>query len=158
VDDARVTRPARGDNVLLQTFRTLQPIRELMNRAVADTGITQDDYAVLGLIGAFGPITPSELSTRLGVPRTSMSRYVARFLEEALATRAPNPDDRRSYLLELTPRGREIVAVIAPRVRDTIAALREASQVPLAEITAALVELEFAAAAVAGQEPSSTGQ
>ena len=59
-----------------------------------------------------------------------------------------NPGDARSYLVEVTPRGRTIVRTIAPRVGKTLEALAEASSIPLAEVGAALVELEDAAWAV----------
>jgi DNA-binding MarR family transcriptional regulator len=146
VEDGRL--PREGDNVLLQMFRTGLPLRELMARAVRGTGVTADDYAVLGVVGAFGPISPSELAARLGIPRTSMSRYLARFLDEGLVRRSPNPADGRSYLVEVTPRGRKIVATIAPRIGATLGALAEASSIPLGEIRVALAGLEDAAWAV----------
>jgi DNA-binding MarR family transcriptional regulator len=148
--------PLRQENVLLQMFRTALPLRELMARAVEGTGISADDYAVLGVVGAFGPIAPSDVSARLGVPRTSMSRYMARFVDDGLVRRRVNPDDGRSYLVEVTPRGRRIVRTIAPRVGKTLEALAEASSVPLAEVGAALVVLEDAAWVVVERETSTT--
>jgi DNA-binding MarR family transcriptional regulator len=146
--------PLRRENVLLQMFRTGLPLRELMARAVAGTGVTADEYAVLGVVGAFGPIAPSELSARLGMPRTSMSRYMARLLEEGLVARSSNPNDGRSYLVDVTPRGRTIVQTIAPRIRETLDALAEASSIPLADIGAGLIALEDAGWAVVGAETS----
>jgi DNA-binding MarR family transcriptional regulator len=148
--------PLQREIVLLQMFRTALPLRELMARAVRGTGITADDYAVLGVVGFLGPIAPSELSARLGIPRTSMSRYMARFVEEGLVNRRPNPEDGRSYLVEVTPRGHEIVATIAPRVGATLRALADASTIPLAEVGAALADLEDAAWSVVEAETSTT--
>ena len=146
---ARTTRTIPGDNVLLQLFRTLQPIRELMATTVAGTGLTSDEFAVLGAIGVLGPTSPSDVASALGVPRTSMSRYVGSFLDRGLVARAPNPEDGRSYLLEVTPRAKELQGVIAPRIRAVVGALGRASSVPLDELNAALVELETAARVVA---------
>jgi DNA-binding MarR family transcriptional regulator len=142
----------RGDNVLLQMFRTVQAVRELMLQAVAGTGITADEYAVLGVIGVLRSVSPTELATRLRVPPTTISRHVARLVEAGLAVRAPNPGDRRSYLLELTDEGRKVVRTIAPRVRALVRRLSEHTAV--AEIEGALVELERAARTVAVDTPT----
>lgn len=136
----------RGDNVLLQMFRTTQAVRDLMTGAVAGTGITPDQYAVLSAIAVLRSVSPTELATRLRVPPTTISRYVAGFVEAQLAERAPNPADGRSYLLELTPDGRKIVRTIAPRIRRLVERLRELTDVE--ELEAALRKLEEAARAV----------
>lgn len=142
----------RGDNVLLQMFRTAQAVRDLMLQAVAGTGITADEYAVLGAIGVLRSVSPTELAARLHVPPTTISRHVARLVEAGLAERAPNPGDRRSYLLELTDEGRRIVRTIAPRVRRHVQRLAELADV--GAIDEALVELERAARAVAVDTPT----
>ncbi|HEX9415703.1 MAG TPA: MarR family transcriptional regulator [Gaiellaceae bacterium] len=137
----------RGDNVLLQMFRTGEAVRELMAGAVAGTGITSNEYAVLGAIASLRSVSPTELASLLRVPPTTISRHVARMVDAELAVRSPNPSDRRSYLLELTDEGRSVVRVIAPRIRALVQQLR--GRVNVDEIGAALTELEEAARAVA---------
>ena len=137
-----------GDNVLLQSFRSSQALRAVLARTVAGTGITADEYAVLGVINLLGPISPTELSTRLSVPATTISRYLAGFVKRGLAKREPNPRDGRSYLVRTTPKGRGAVRTVAPRIRQVLAELHEATEMPLDEITQALVALERAAWAV----------
>jgi DNA-binding MarR family transcriptional regulator len=141
-----MTDRPRGDNVLLQMFRTGHAVRELMLEAVAGTGITADEYAVLGLIGAMRSVSPTDLAARLRVPPTTISRHAARMVDSGLARRVPNPDDGRSYLLELTEPGRKIVRTIAPRIRSLVERLAEVTDVE--EIAAALVDLEQAAKTV----------
>jgi MarR family multiple antibiotic resistance transcriptional regulator len=145
-------RRRRYDNVLLQMFRTSLAVRELMLIAVEGTGITSAQYAVLGTIAAFRSISPTELAARLRVPPTSISRHVAELVAAGLAVRAPNPSDRRSYLLELTDDGRKVVRTIVPRIRRLLAELREHAEIE--EIEEALVELERAARAVALEAPT----
>jgi len=137
----------RGDNVLLQTFRTNEAVRELMSGAVAGTEITPAEYAVLSVIASLRAVSPTELAALLRVPPTTISRHVARMVEAGLAQRSPNPADGRSYLLELTDAGRAVVQTIAPRVRGFVEQLRERADVD--EIEAALVSLEEAARALA---------
>jgi DNA-binding MarR family transcriptional regulator len=136
----------RGDNVLLQMFRTGQAVHELMLAAVTGTGITSNEYAVLSAIGVLRSVSPTELAALLRVPPTSISRHVARMVDAGLAVRSPNPADRRSYLLELTQEGRGVVRTIAPRIRTLLEHLRARADVD--EIEGALVQLEEAARAV----------
>lgn len=141
-----MTKRLRGDNILLQMFRTTQAVRDLMTGAVSGTGIRSDEYAVLSAIGVLRSVPPTELANRLRVPPTTISRYVAGFIEGGLVARAPNPADGRSYLLELTPAGRQIVRTVAPRIRGLVRRLREV--VDVEEIERALRELEGGVRAV----------
>ena len=70
-----MTEGLRGDNVLLQMFRTAEATRELMLGAVAGTGISPNEYAVLSAIGVMRSVSPTELATLLRVPPTSISRH-----------------------------------------------------------------------------------
>ena len=137
--------PAGSPNVLFQQFRTGIAVRELMQEAIAGTGVTGEEYGVLGVITFFPGRTPTELATTLGIPPTTVSRHLTRFLADGLAERVPNPEDGRSYLLNPTGRGRAIVETIAPRIGELVAALKPVSEVPLEQISAALEALERAA-------------
>jgi DNA-binding MarR family transcriptional regulator len=148
--------PSGSPNVLFQQFRTGVAIRELMQEAVAGTGVTGEEYGVLGVIVFFPGRTPTELATTLGIPPTTVSRHVARFIADGLVERAPNPSDGRSYLLSPTARGRELVETIAPRVGELVAALKKVSEVPLEEIAAALAALETAAKQVVEERQVAT--
>jgi DNA-binding MarR family transcriptional regulator len=142
----------RGDNVLLQMFRTADATRELVQAAVAGTGVAPNEYAVLSAIGALRSVSPTELASVLRVPPTSISRHVARLVDAGLAVRSPNPADRRSYLLELTAEGRAVTRKVAPRFRNLIERL--AARADLEEIGSALVTLEEASRAVALDTPT----
>jgi DNA-binding MarR family transcriptional regulator len=135
-----------ADNVLLQTFRTVDAVRELMADVVAGAGVTADQWAVLSAISVLGPVSPTDLAARLRIPPTTISRYVGGLVESGFATRSPNPADGRSYLLELTSRGREVVGTVQPRMRLVLDRLAEEAAVD--EITVSLVDLERAARAV----------
>jgi DNA-binding MarR family transcriptional regulator len=60
---------------------------------------------VLSTLVEAGPQTQVELANATGTDRTAMV-YLLDELEQAmLVERSPNPDDRRSYLVRLTPAG-----------------------------------------------------
>ena len=137
--------PEGTANVLFQNFRTAFAIRELMNPLFEDAAVTGEEYGVLGVLHFFPERTPTELSNALGIPPTSVSRHIARFLRDELVERTPNPDDGRSYLLRPTARGTKIVEAIAPQIGRLLQELAAASDRPLDDIAAALVALEGAA-------------
>jgi DNA-binding MarR family transcriptional regulator len=150
--------PAESENVLFQLFRTQQAIRPLMAEAVEGTGVSPDEYGVLGVIGFLGPITPTELARRLGMAPTTVSVYAARFLERGHARRLPNPRDGRSYLLEVTDEGRQIVHTIAPRINVAIEKLRAAADRPLRDIFDALLAMEDAARRATASEAAAVDE
>ena len=141
--------PAGTDNVLFQHFRTTVAVRELMQGVWAGTGITGEQYGLLGVVHFFPDRTPTELAVALGLPPTTVSRLVAGFLEDGLAERRPNPADGRSYLLRATAHGSRVVETISPRIAENVKALGAAARRPLADIADALLALEEAARAVA---------
>ena len=67
--------PRQADNVLLQTFRTGHAVCELMEYAVAGTGVSADEWAVLSAVGLSRSVAPTQLATVLRVPPTSISRF-----------------------------------------------------------------------------------
>ena len=134
---------------MFQSFRTGMAIRELTRSAVEGTGVNGEEYGILGVVHFFPDRTPTELAEALGIPPTSVSRHVARFLRDGLVERMDNPEDGRSYLIRTTAKGGAIVETISPRIGRIVQELAEASEVPLVDIAAALVALEKAAKAVA---------
>lgn len=59
-----------------------------------------------------------DLGDRLGINRTTMVKLIDRFEAAGQVSRARNPDDRRSYVLALTERGRATVRAMAPAMSD----------------------------------------
>jgi DNA-binding MarR family transcriptional regulator len=131
-------------------------LRELMKPAFEGADVTGEEYGVLGVLHFFPDRTPTELATALGIPPTTVSRHVARFVRDGLAERAPNPEDGRSYLLRPTKKGSTIVETIAPRIAELVGALGDVSEQPLTEIAAALVSLEDAAKRVVADRLATT--
>jgi len=137
--------PAQGTaNVLFQSFRTQTAIRELMQGVLAGTGVSGEEYAILGVVHFFPDRTPTELAAALGIPPTSVSRQVAALLDKRLVVRRPNPEDGRSYLLRATPKGSRAVQKIAPRIGERVEAIGQVATQPLEQIAAALAALEQA--------------
>jgi DNA-binding MarR family transcriptional regulator len=64
-------------------------------------------WGLLFHIDAHGSTTPSQLAAETGVTHTTMRDQIQSLVERKLVVRRPNPDDGRSYLVQLTARGRD---------------------------------------------------
>jgi DNA-binding MarR family transcriptional regulator len=83
-------------------------------RAVAAVPLDRAAVMVLGQLAEAGPARPGELAARLSVEAPHVTRQVQRLQQAGYADRAPDPDDRRAQLIQLTPAGR----AAADRIRQ----------------------------------------
>ena len=67
------------------------------------TGLVGRELDLVALLTASGPTSVKSLVADLGLPRSTMTAIVDRLEERGLLVRHPNPDDRRSVILEATP-------------------------------------------------------
>jgi DNA-binding MarR family transcriptional regulator len=80
---------------------------ELDRCVVASFGVTQPTATMLAVLdGAGGPLTPSQISDRVLVASASTTATLDLLERRGWARRTPNPDDRRSTLVEITDEGR----------------------------------------------------
>jgi DNA-binding MarR family transcriptional regulator len=56
---------------------------------------------------------PAELARRLKMSRQSMQKNIERLIDLGMASLEPNPADRRSKLVTLTPRGEQTAAFVS---------------------------------------------
>jgi DNA-binding MarR family transcriptional regulator len=118
--------PGRNPNVLLQTFVVGQLASELIRRELEPLGMTPNEYGVQSVIGAFGPLTPTDLAGRLGMAPATVSAWIRRLSERDQIRKLSHPSDRRSYLVELTGEGRSRVSEAAPRFGVALEAIEAA--------------------------------
>lgn len=110
----RAMAERRYPNVLLQSFITGQLAAELLRRELDAAGMSPNQFGVQSVIGAFGPLTPTDLATRLGMAPPTVSAWIKRLTEDGQVARRPHPTDGRSYLLEVTAAGREALEAAFP--------------------------------------------
>jgi DNA-binding MarR family transcriptional regulator len=104
--------------VLFEVFWTHQKRKRLVESALVDVELPPDDYPIYVLIGAEGPWTPTGLAARLGMPLSTVAFRVKRIERRGHAERVPNPDDGRSFLIRLTPKGKRLLDRARPAFRD----------------------------------------
>lgn len=115
-DDAPLTQ---DDYRALGEFR--QAIRQFLafsEQGARDHGLTTQQHQALLAIRAHpgpGPISIGDLAQSLMVKNHSAVELVARLVERGLVSRRDSDADRRRVVLELRPRGAEILEAISRR-------------------------------------------
>jgi DNA-binding MarR family transcriptional regulator len=153
VSGRRPTAPPRfREGPLLQVFVADQLAGEILKRELGAT-TAGDRFAVPSVIGALGPITPTELARRLGMAPTTVSSWLVRL--ERIASRHANPDDGRSQLVELTEDGRRELETAMPAFRRAVGRVRDALGDELDDVLDALDRLVEALRAVLTEDTNS---
>jgi DNA-binding MarR family transcriptional regulator len=96
---------AGPQNVLFQSYLNGQLLRTLMERTFEAHGANVEDFGLYSAIGVWGPITPTELAARIGLRPTTLSSALRRLERRGHVRRERNPNDGRSYLVQLTEGG-----------------------------------------------------
>jgi DNA-binding MarR family transcriptional regulator len=78
--------------------------------ALAPLGLHVRQFGLLAVLATEGPRSQQELVEWTRVDRTSMVAVVDSLEERGLVHRERNPEDRRAYLLQITPEGRRLHA------------------------------------------------
>jgi DNA-binding MarR family transcriptional regulator len=131
-------------NVLFDVWLLARATSQVLQPALAPTGLDADEFGIYSALSASDTMTPTELARWLSVPPTTVSSVVRRLEARGHLVRTPNPDDGRSSLLALTAEGRavhqtagtaflgvldQVLAALGPdepTVRRSLASLRRA--------------------------------
>lgn len=125
-------------------------LQELDRCIVASFDMSQPAATVLAVVdGAGEPLTPSEIGERVVAPSATMTANLDLLERRGWIRRTPNPDDRRSTLVEITAEGRATADRLLPGIRkierSALDALTKAERAQLlgmlAKVLARLAEL-----------------
>jgi DNA-binding MarR family transcriptional regulator len=98
---------ARTERVGQLLFISAQAAQALARERLDPLGLSPRAWGVLSTVVESGPLTQIELATALSIDRTAMVYLLDELEEQSLLERVRNPEDRRSFLVRLTPRGRQ---------------------------------------------------
>ena len=94
----------------LRILRAYHFFDQELVRGLAEFDVSPGEFGVLFNLRLAGPpyrMTPTQLYTRLLVTSGGMTGRIDRLQRRGLVCRLPDPEDRRSILVELTERGLE---------------------------------------------------
>ena len=110
-------------------LRYLSPIHKAarqvgvhMERQMEGTGLAPQEGHLLSYLRSYAPCPIAEVITVFGLRGSTATAVLDRMEERGLMTRTPNPDDRRSFLLELTAEGKRV----AEEVQELVEKLENA--------------------------------
>jgi MarR family multiple antibiotic resistance transcriptional regulator len=81
----------------------------LLDQHLAAEDITAAQAKALFKMHFFNINRPSDICKSLGVDGGAITRMLDRLEKKALITRSPDPNDRRSLLIAVTDKGREVI-------------------------------------------------
>jgi DNA-binding MarR family transcriptional regulator len=135
-------------DVTFMVWLTHRATSDLVDAALARAGLDGDEFAIYSVLIASSSITPTELARWMAASPTTVSSYVKRFEARGHVRREPNPVDRRSYSIKLTPAGRRAyraaAALFLPlrtRVADALGAREDGVRESLIALRTVLDEL-----------------
>ncbi|HEX7421249.1 MAG TPA: MarR family transcriptional regulator [Thermoanaerobaculia bacterium] len=156
----------------MKPLRYLSPIHKssrqigvYFERELEGTGILPQEGHLLSYLRSYAPCPVGELVAVFGLRGSTATSVLDRMEERGLIARRDNPEDRRSFLLELTAEGRRLAGLVQGYVeklesgirRRVSAADEEGFKAVMAAIAAA-TEVKIAGgleAAKARRKPSS---
>ena len=130
--------------LFLKTTVASHYVSQLVERHLEPVGVPGYLLALVTHIRDHAPVTPSGVAAASGIPLTTLRDNIRRLVDRGLARRIPNPDDARSYLLELTPAGLAMTKAADPALLEAYLAVEARLPRPLAEYERMLDELNDA--------------
>jgi DNA-binding MarR family transcriptional regulator len=109
-------------------LRLVPPIHRATHRIglyladVREGGLSQGEAHILAHLAGSGAATIAELHAGLAHKRSTLTSILDRLVARGLVTRDPGVEDRRTFIIDLTARGRRVAA----DVQRHLAALEEA--------------------------------
>jgi DNA-binding MarR family transcriptional regulator len=143
----------RDDRLFLKLATTGYYLLRVLERQLAPIGIAPSELGLVTHIRHHQPVTPTAIAVESGVSATTLRDKIQRLVERRLVRRIPNPDDGRSYLLELTSRGEVMARAADPALAEAYAALEAALPRRLAVYEATVDELNRGLQRVVEPEP-----
>jgi DNA-binding MarR family transcriptional regulator len=99
----------RVESTLMATARL---VRDAYDRRLAPLNLSLTQALVLAYVCDFGPVTQTKIADHLRQGRAATGVTVDCLQDRELVERRPDPDDRRVWLVDLTPTGSLLVGDI----------------------------------------------
>ena len=136
-----MSAPSRPRPLLLNIWIAGELVAALLDRNLAREDVHTSFYGTMSVIGAFGPLTPSEIAERTGTPLTTVSDRIRRMVQDGDVERIPHPADGRSHRVQLTPEGDARWRRGWPALQSSIEQISGQLERPIDELQDALEDL-----------------
>ncbi|MGH2983968.1 MAG: MarR family winged helix-turn-helix transcriptional regulator [Solirubrobacterales bacterium] len=132
--------PALMERIGFLLTMTKGGAHSICSRALAPLDLPVRQFGLLTVLDTEGPQSQQALVEWTRLDRTTMVAQVDALEERGLVRRERNPDDRRAYLVRLTPEGREVLRRAQPAManaeKELLASLSASEKEQLLELLA----------------------
>ncbi len=138
--------------------RVNQTVRRYLTAHSDRLGVTDIEAHLLARLATRGPASVADIQRAFGLRASTLTNALDRLERRGLLRREPHPDDRRTFLLSLTPAGIHAAGHVVATV-DVLEA-RVAARVTAAQLDgfhAVMAAVEEAARAVAEERRATDG-
>jgi len=90
----------------------------VMYKTLKDIDIGTNFIVIVLINKTGGTLTQQELANECGLDKTNVFRIIDSLEEKGYVIRAPKLDDRRAYIIKLTPKGRKIIPIIHKAINE----------------------------------------
>jgi DNA-binding MarR family transcriptional regulator len=80
--------------------------------------LTIAEWRTIAVVAESGPVSQQAVCQRTYMDKVTVSRAAITLFDRKILHRMPNPQDKRSHLLDLTAAGHELYAAVAPRALE----------------------------------------
>lgn len=98
-------RPAQAKSTSVVAIKVAERLQDLFSTNLTVLEIRPKHYGILSLLGEQGPLSQAEIGQQVEIDRAPMVQHIDYLEQMGLVERKPNPSDRRSYAITLTPKG-----------------------------------------------------
>jgi DNA-binding MarR family transcriptional regulator len=135
----------RDTLVAMFTLRALaQRLNDRTNEWLApyDLNAAKYNYLIVLYLNAGEPLTPSAISALIHTSNATVTSMIASLERDGLVRRRPHPQDGRSTLVALTPKGRRHIEAAVPIQRRNVdAGMRRLTAAERAQLATLLLKL-----------------
>jgi DNA-binding MarR family transcriptional regulator len=117
------THLVRDTCLCLHVQRAARALSRLFDEALRPVGLTSGQFSLLNALNRPAPPPIAPVAKLLAMDRTTLTAALKPLERDGLVAIAIDPDDRRSRLLRLTDKGREVLASAIPIWRDVHGAI-----------------------------------
>jgi DNA-binding MarR family transcriptional regulator len=109
----------RDTCLCLHLQRAARATARRFDEALRPLGLTNGQFSLMMSLNRPDPATMSSIAALLAMDRTTLTAALKPLARRGLLHVRPNPEDRRSRLVTLTPAGRKLLANAVPIWEDT---------------------------------------
>ncbi len=128
-------KPKKVSSVKLRPLERSLPMELLKTREVTmsyfkpmlrEFGLTEQQWRVVRVLAAYGQLEASELAHRSILLAPSLTRILQFLVSEGYVDRQPHQSDQRRALLQLSAKGEQLFAKVAPAAEEIYAKMERA--------------------------------